>query len=527
MASMKKGCLLLLMFTATTTVVLLYWRTMNSKPQMATTIPGLHFGELASNETQTRGTSPVMVSNVTPGVIKALANRTGNVTLVVVILSQAHNYHIAKANKLRLALEKELAQEDKVYLSHEEWPFDSAWTILPIIPDILHSHNHAGENLWLLFLEDETDVWPDKLKDLLQGFNPNEPWFLGRASADETPSVIHQYIVGKSRPILYPDVSTGFCLNWPALERLERRLKAGTSTIPNSFVHDPIFELAYYMNTKLTNVSRFCSWDNLKAGCATKNLKQSPQCGGGSSKTYIHFAVKICERLIERVSRSSLIWIKNVTASMVSFYTDVAPVKQMRGGKLFGQDVVIVGRNNTSPVGGCGRLYIILQHFVNDPRFLNTHWLLIADDNTLISVKRLNDLLRCYEGDGPVVLGKRWGHGMTLGNKNAVTYPTGGAGIAINKAAAERIVHTTWIQCEDTRAADDYTLGVWLKLLAIPVINSEAFHQAEPHQYPIEHLKRVKSVSFHPYNKANVKWDTDEWRNMRQVSMNWLNDTGD
>ncbi|MEQ2165516.1 Beta-1,3-glucosyltransferase, partial [Goodea atripinnis] len=75
----------------------------------------------------------------------------------------------------------------------------------------------------------------------------------------------------------------------------------------------------------------------------------------------------------------------------------------------------------------CGKTFAILQRFLSSA-VPNTKWLVIVDDDTLISLPRLRVLLSCYDPSVPVCLGERYGYGLSQGG---YSYITGGGGFVL------------------------------------------------------------------------------------------------
>lgn len=96
--------------------------------------------------------------------------------------------------------------------------------------------------------------------------------------------------------------------------------------------------------------------------------------------------------------------------------------------------------------GHCAKTFAILERFLNLQSETKSQfqWLLIADDDTLISVERLMDLLSCYDSTEKVcifsffkanfhciqiIIGERYGFGFSEDGKYGYSYPTGGSGL--------------------------------------------------------------------------------------------------
>lgn len=88
-----------------------------------------------------------------------------------------------------------------------------------------------------------------------------------------------------------------------------------------------------------------------------------------------------------------------------------------------------------------------------------------------LSVSRLARLTNCYPNtSSPLILGERYRFGL-----QGFNYPTGGAGILINKAA----LHILALECTCLRpdSPDDMIIGACADTLKIPLIHVPQLHQ--------------------------------------------------
>ena len=61
------------------------------------------------------------------------------------------------------------------------------------------------------------------------------------------------------------------------------------------------------------------------------------------------------------------------------------------------------------------------------------HWLVITDDDTILSVAKLAKLLNCYDPSNPIILGQRYGFKVNRGFQG-YDYPTGtNTGLGISR----------------------------------------------------------------------------------------------
>ncbi|CAG0888484.1 unnamed protein product [Cyprideis torosa] len=141
--------------------------------------------------------------------------------------------------------------------------------------------------------------------------------------------------------------------------------------------------------------------------------------------------------------------------------------------------------------GFCAKTWAIFTWYLTNQRAIS--WLLLADDDTLISVIRLLRLLGAYDSQKPVVLGQRYAY--ALHRPTGYAYPTGGAGIVLSRPAVEQII--LGCPCPKPDTPDDMYLGMCLDSLQIPLVHVPEMHQARPEDYAAAMLSRQKPISFH------------------------------
>ncbi|XP_009072367.1 PREDICTED: beta-1,3-glucosyltransferase-like, partial [Acanthisitta chloris] len=184
-------------------------------------------------------------------------------------------------------------------------------------------------------------------------------------------------------------------------------------------------------------------------------------------------------------------------AALIEYYSDYADISI---------PTIDLGIPNTDR-GHCGKTFAILERFLNrtSPR---TPWLVIVDDDTLISIFRLRKLLSCYDPDEPVFLGERYGYGLGTGG---YSYITGGGGMVFSRIAVQKLLASK-CRCYSMDAPDDMVLGMCFSGLGIPITHSPLFHQARPMDYPKDYLSHQVPVSFHKH------WNIDPVK----VYFTWL-----
>ncbi|CAM9522916.1 unnamed protein product [Lampetra planeri] len=427
--------------------------------------------------------------------------------IVIVIHSQSSHYNALAAGRLK---EDFLQQAQKlqqvpptIVLLHKVDEVAGAWTIFPALPRLLSTH--GGSATWWFFCEEETRVDLERLRRLLGRYDHSKPWFLGRALHDESATIIHNFAFHEDPTSFhYPLFSSGWALSQPLLasivQRWTRESRRADFTI--DLKHEASYithRIALYIwnkgqGTKLTPTPEFCIRDaEAQSGgtCATTVYTDPPQCGEPVEDNKIFFAIKTCHKFyIDRVPVLKRTW--GTRASRLTFYSDTLDADI---------PTVDLGVPNTER-GHCAKTFAILERFNSDSTFERTPWLVIADDDSLLSVPRLQKLLSCYDPTEPVYLGERYGYGLLTGG--GYSYITGGGGMVFSREAVKKLMGGG-CKCYSDDAPDDMVLGMCFKSLEIPATHSPQFHQARPEDYPLDYLTSHSPVSFHKH------WNTDPY----------------
>ncbi|XP_063088652.1 beta-1,3-glucosyltransferase isoform X1 [Cavia porcellus] len=435
---------------------------------------------------------------------KSVISRKNDLNLkevVFVIQSQSNSFHAKRAEQLKKRILEEaanLTQElPRVLLLHQLAKQEGAWTILPLLPHF--SVTYSRNSSWIFFCEEETRIQIPKLLETLRRYDPSKEWFLGKALHDEESTIIHHYAFSENPTAFkYPDFAAGWALSIPLVNKLTKRLKS--ESLKSDFTIDLKHEIALYIWDKgggppLTPVPEFCT-DVLDSYCATTFHSFLPLCGKPVKKEDIFVAVKTCKKFHgDRIPIVKQTWERQ--ASLVEYYSDHADSAI---------PTVDLGIPNTDR-GHCGKTFAILERFLNHNHGKIT-WLVIVDDDTLISISRLQHLLSCYNSSEPVFLGERYGYGLGTGG---YSYITGGGGMVFSREAIRRLLASK-CQCYSNDAPDDMVLGMCFSGLGIPVTHSPLFHQARPVDYPKDYLSHQVPISFHKH------WNIDPVK----VYFTWL-----
>ncbi|XP_029458512.1 beta-1,3-glucosyltransferase isoform X2 [Rhinatrema bivittatum] len=342
--------------------------------------------------------------------------------IVFVIQSQNNSFHKKIAKQLEQNILKQASGLGKknptVLFIHQMDKHKGAWTILPLLEHF--SATYGRNSSWIFFCEEETNIRIPKLLETLTRFDKSKEWFLGKALYDEESTIIHHYAFAENPKIFkYPDFAAGWALSIPLVNKLATKLK--NEPLKSDFTIDLKHEIALYILEKgnghqLTPVPEFCTVDatSVKAAhCATTFNSSLPLCGNPVKKENIFVAVKTCKKFHrERVPVIKQTWEKQ--AALLEYYSDHTDSTI---------PTVDLGIPNVER-GHCGKTFAILERFVTYNDF-KTSWLVIVDDDTLISISRLQNLLSCYVPSEPVFLGERYGYGLGTGG---YSYITGGGG---------------------------------------------------------------------------------------------------
>ncbi|KAK6485874.1 beta-1,3-glucosyltransferase-like [Huso huso] len=412
--------------------------------------------------------------------------------IVFVIQSQGNSFHENHAEKQRQEILQQAANSEQnlpiVLLIHKLSENEAGWSILPIMPRF--SATYGRNSSWIFFLEEETTLKIPKLLETLSRFDKEQEWFLGKPLHDDESTIIHHYAFADNPTVFkYPDFAAGWALSMPLINRLAKKVK--DEPLKSDFTIDLKHEIALYIwengnGPSLTPVQELCTKEEgspAAKDCATTLKTYLPFCGDPVDKKDIFIAVKTCRKFHkERIPVVKKTWQKH--AALIEYYSDHADATI---------PTINLGVPNTER-GHCGKTFAILERFLSEA-IPKTNWLVIVDDDTLISVPRLQKLLSCYDANEPVFLGERYGYGLGIGG---YSYITGGGGMVFSREAVVRLLESN-CRCYSNDAPDDMVLGMCFNGLGIPVTHSALFHQARPDDYSRDYLAHQIPVSFHKH----------------------------
>ncbi|XP_028277531.1 beta-1,3-glucosyltransferase [Parambassis ranga] len=423
--------------------------------------------------------------------------------VVIVIQTQRSSYHARRGGQRKAEILQQAAKLQQgvpvVLLLHELSDYDGDWSILPVLPRLSATYGQSAS--WLFFMEEETTVMLPTLLQVLNRYPVQEEWFLGKRLHDNEASIIHHYAFSEDPTSFgYPDPAAGWALSAPLYHRLAERIQH--ENLKSDFTIDLKHEIALFIweegtGPKLTAVPEFCT--EPRVNCATTFTTYLPDCGDPVPKNDVFVAVKTCQKFhSERVPVVKATWEKD--AGLIEYYSDVSDTSIPS---------IILGVPNTER-GHCGKTFAILKRFLSKD-VPKAEWLLIADDDTLISLPRLRRLLCCYDPKEAVVLGERYGYGLV---QSGYSYTTGGGGMVLSRKAVSRLL-SSGCRCSNDDAPDDMVLGRCFTSLGVPITHSPLFHQARPDDYSETLISMQEPISFHKH------WNVDPVA----VYKHWLQDT--
>lgn len=435
--------------------------------------------------------------------------------IVVVVMSQPDSHDTSLAESLREDIHKQAESHNQapppVHFAHTDFTHPGAWTIVPILPqlDALYGRNSS----YVLFCQSSTHVDLEKLVKILQKFVPKQEKWYGHALRDREPTIIHHFAFPKNPSIFkYPNLASGVVMTKTLIRKLAHRLREGDFPRNPDFSIDAAYELALYIwqegkGPELTHLDAICA----KPGphCATKPRIFSP-CGNPVQTKDIYLAVKTCSKFHdERLPIVKSTWGKY--ASRINFFSDVEDLKL---------GTISLGVPNTER-GHCGKTLAVLGYaatqYIIDPTI---KWLVIADDDTILSVSRLRQFLSCYDPSLKVALGERYGYSVVLPREiGGYNYITGGGGIVLSMPLVQELAKRGSCTCPSDSTPDDMYLGICLANLDIPIIHSPHFHQARPSDYAKNYLLSQKPVSFHKHWMVDPVKVYQEWFEIDDLSL--------
>lgn len=416
--------------------------------------------------------------------------------IVIILRSQHDSHQRKKADLFKKKLKEQIIGRSikgqlTMKMLHEEWAPYGAWTIFPIIRILFRDYGLSKS--WIFFCEDDTFVDLIGVLRVLSRYNHTKNYFLGHALHDPQPAIIHHFAFAEDpSKFLFPDFSAGWAVSSSLLKRLNKRLKK--KPLETDFSIDVQHEVAMFIynggkGVELSHVPEFCT---TRPGeddqCVTSFYDSSASCGEvGLDEMF--FAIKTTKKY----HNDRVPVIKNTIGkhtSHIVYYSETVDAA------IPTEDI---GVPNTE-TGHCAKLWAIMENSRKNKKAIGKKWLIVADDDTILSVPRLQRLLACYDPKEPILMGERYGYGCNTGN--GYEYITGGGSMILTSSAVEALLQGD-CGCSAPDAPDDMILGQCYRILGLHTVHSPAFHQARPVEYAPKLLAHQIPVSFHKHREID------------------------
>ncbi|XP_066258074.1 beta-1,3-glucosyltransferase [Euwallacea similis] len=417
------------------------------------------------------------------------SSETDNATVTYVIINQRNPYNEKLASEFKTHLKQQYEElkldEPKICTSDDLINSPAAWTISPLVVSVWNLLDGKATK-WVVFLQDFTTVVVHTLLDELAKYDPHKEIWVGHALYDTEASIIHHFAFHENPQFFkYPNAGSGIVLSVPLLKRLKTRIEQGFKQL--DFHIDAAHEFALFIydggrGPMIEHNDKFCTSAEDRSYCATYP-KKFTSCQKVISSSSIFFAIKTCQQFhIDRVEVVKQTWYKY--AEKKAFFSDAEDI-----------DVPTISLNipNTEH-GHCAKTMAILHYLVKEfHKDSDLNWLALVDDDTILSVAKVVELTTCHKNASiPMILGERYLFGM-----QGFNYPTGGAGIIINRAALKLLASKC--VCPRNDSPDDMVLGSCALDLGITLVHVSQMHQARPEDYASELLATKDAITFHKH----------------------------
>lgn len=401
--------------------------------------------------------------------------------LVILLISQPHIYFLSQIHNASSLISPFVPL---LYTHSFDSSVVNSFTISPIFPSILHQYPQMK---WLIIGEARTRFQLNELLKYLQS-QTNRSIYLGHGLYDSEPSIIHHYSLDIENP--YPDFGTGLVISRDILIKLTDRLTKHKKNI--DFIIDVKYELNRMINElveiKLDDRPDLFCYEN-RSTCLT-SIDSSVNEFSCERKSIgidnLYFGIKtFVDFHSSRIPLLKKTWLNS--RLKYHLFTNVNDKSHDR----------LISTNENTERGHCHKTFFIFNHFYEFQP--NEEFLIVADDDTLLSIRRVLQAIRCLllSNDFPLVLGERYAYDKFY------SYPTGGSSMIFNRQAIQQIISNC--RCPSADTPDDMFIGMCLKRLEIPLIHLSELHQAQPSAYAKDWLKHQKSISFHKFDGIDVE----------------------
>ena len=443
--------------------------------------------------------------------------------IVFVVLSQKHPRHAAIGDVTKKTLVKNLkkwgVKKPKVFTLHKDLTITGGWTITPLMSILIEETHPRTE--WYAFLDEASEVNLEILNQILLSHEAIGEFFIGHAIKDDFVTIIHHH---DKTGLRFPDLKAGFIMSRPLVKYISKEMGKGPFALlglPVDHSIDVPFELAkaikllpsrqgarfdpvlnqyYNGGPLLEHEARFCT--SFSPECAFYPRDTTCPISREKSDVLVEqtlFAVKTCKANHE--TRLPI-----VQGTWGSAARNIIYVSEEVDSD-YGTTTLPGGDFNTI-MGHCNRTESILKHFARTARQNNWKWLVIADDDTILSVSKLMDAIQCYDKDDgeKVALGERFGFRVNgPGKQIGSDFLVGGSSMVFNIDLVEHMVDSSHnlCTCEHPGYPDDIHLGECLFRLNVSLVHHDQFHQVRPEDYHPSRLAHQGALSFHKFEKTD------------------------
>uniref|UniRef100_A0A1I7T7Y0 N-acetylgalactosaminide beta-1,3-galactosyltransferase n=1 Tax=Caenorhabditis tropicalis TaxID=1561998 RepID=A0A1I7T7Y0_9PELO len=338
------------------------------------------------------------------------------------------------------------------------------WTM---VPAILKFSNISD---WTIIAEDISDINIGSFGNFVENRLLNTVVFSGFGLQDRE----------------YPLLSAGFILSRSVIETIR---KVDRNERWSGFAIDAKYEFSLLIH-KWNNVimehnpTVFCCGDIFDTCIVTCSLPAPPVHAEPLLDSEIHVMIKT----FDGHHQNRLSVLKNTWTS------DISRIEYCSNKEDLSIPTVDLGVGNTER-GHCVKTWAIFKRFLNHSG-KGAKWLVVADDDTLMSWKRLKQMLEMYDPEEKIIIGERYGFGFGMDGESGYDYPTGGSGMIFSQTAIESLLKTC-PSCAADNDPDDMTIGICAVTSGIPIIHEHRLHQARPNDYSPEYLQ--EPISFHKF----------------------------
>uniref|UniRef100_A0A8R1DUN7 N-acetylgalactosaminide beta-1,3-galactosyltransferase n=1 Tax=Caenorhabditis japonica TaxID=281687 RepID=A0A8R1DUN7_CAEJA len=372
-----------------------------------------------------------------------------------------------------------------VYDALNEWPeSEGMWTLFPAILKLPTSPN------WTILASDTSRISISRLKMFTANKSANEDVYSGFGLVDKEPTIIHHFGMNVPENFRYPLLYAGILLSRSVVQKIQSTI----STERVNFAIDASYEFSLSLhkwhNLHLTHEPNyFCPFrEDFESETCIVHAKIPTQGQSVLPDELVHVMIKTFSgHHTTRLPVLQHTWTRDI--QRIEYCSDKADSKI---------PTIDLGVQNTEH-GHCGKTWAILRRFLQVSGD-GAKWLLVADDDTLMSWTRLKKMLAAYDPDDAIIIGERYGFGFGMQGDSGYDYPTGGSGMIFSRSAVENLLDTC-PSCASDSDPDDMTIGMCAIRSGISIIHEPRLHQARPQDYAAEYLHHP--ISFHKYTEID------------------------